>query len=114
VTTINVTQAIWGTNETRVNVVVPGGRQQVGKLSIVQVMPGAPQLLAGARMLLLLEPTATGEALAIVGFNQGALNVTADGEVVLPGETNPMPVAQAMQKIRELRAAAPAAAPQAP
>jgi hypothetical protein len=110
--TIAVRNAIWGTSEQSLQVLLPGGVQKIGKLSVVSVVPGTPELFVGSRLMLLLKPSANGAGFEIVGFNQGAFNVSSTGEVVLPGENAPMRVEQAMQRIREVRAeGAPLQAP---
>jgi len=108
-TTISINQAIWGTDRTQLQVATPGGARRVGKLPVTRVVPGAPQLLPGRRLVLFLQPKQGSDALAIVGFNQGMLDVSVRDEVTLPGEMNATPVAEAMHKIRQLRLAAEAA-----
>jgi hypothetical protein len=103
--TVTVQTALWGTNADTLQVALPGGRQSFGKLSVVSVMPGAPELFVGSRVVLLLKPHSTGAGLEVVGFNQGVFTVSPSGAVMLPGATAPLSLQQAMQTIREVRTA---------
>lgn len=109
--TVRVQTALWGTGAQTLQIALPGGRQSFGKLSVVSVMPGAPELFVGSRVVLLLKPNSNGAGMEVVGFNQGVFTVSPSGAVMLPGATAPLSVEEAMQVIRQVRTAGPAPQP---
>jgi len=108
IATVEVENAVWGTDAARIDVEVPGGTQRKGKFILGRTVAGAPILFKGDRAVLLLTRASGSDNFKIVGFNQGMIKVlpTIEGDaVMLPGTGKLTSLNSAMNAIREARTA---------
>jgi hypothetical protein len=87
--TVSVSETLKGAERAQLTLVVPGGLDTERPIPIAVTYPGAPVVMPGQGLVLLLEPTAeAAEGFRSVGFSQGVLPVVRDASgksVVLRG-----------------------------
>lgn len=86
--TISVSETLKGEERVQLTLVVPGGLDTERPIPIAVTYPGAPLVMPGQGLVLLLEPAEAAEGFRSVGFSQGVLPVVRDASgksVVLRG-----------------------------
>jgi hypothetical protein len=77
--TVSVSETLKGEARRELTLVIPGGMDLKRPIPIAVTYPGAPVVMPGQGLVLLLEPSAEiADGFAAVGFSQGALPVMRD------------------------------------
>lgn len=103
VTTFAVKDQVVGSASSSLDVVTPGGSFKPGKFRVQESTADTPLFPIGKEAILFLDPAGAGKY-AVVGFSQGAIEVSGSGaakSVRLPDSDKSESVPEATTRIRE-------------